>query len=106
MIAKLEWTQSSAKHNIVQLQNPTMGETTTNPQQQNHRLRKNSSLSHWGLNTYNWYQIFALDSAVVEAQKLFSSHGGFLTNAMYHHREIKSNQYTMMIQRKWLMTHR
>ena len=30
-------------------------------------------------------QIFALDSAVVEVQVMFSSHGGHLTNAMYHH---------------------
>ena len=34
-----------------------------------------------------WYQIFALDSAVVEVQEMFSSHGGHLTNAMYHHGE-------------------
>ena len=30
-----------------------------------------SSLSHWGgggLNAFYWYQIFVLDSAVVEAQ--------------------------------------
>ena len=27
----------------------------------------------------------ALDSAVVEVQEMFSSHGGHLTNAMYHH---------------------
>ena len=26
-----------------------------------------------------------LDSAVVEVQEMFSSHGGHLTNAMYHH---------------------
>ena len=32
-------------------------------------------------------QIFALDSAVVRRQKLFSSHGGFLTNPVNHHRE-------------------
>ena len=38
-----------------------------------------------GLNAFYWYQIFALDSAVVEVQKMFSSHGGHLTNAMYHH---------------------
>ena len=50
-----------------------------------------SSLSHrgggggGGLNAFNWYQIFALDSAVVEVQEMFSSHGGHLTNAMYHH---------------------
>ena len=55
-----------------------------------------SSLSHrggggggggGGLNAFYWYQIFALDSAVVEVQKLFSSHGGLLTNAMYYHGE-------------------
>ena len=34
---------------------------------------------------FYWYQIFALDSAVVEVQEMFSSHGGHLTNAMYHH---------------------
>ena len=32
-------------------------------------------------------QIFALDSAVVEVQEMFSSHGSLLTNAMYHHGE-------------------
>ena len=54
-----------------------------------------SSLSHrgggeeggGGLNAFYWYQIFALDSAVVEVQEMFSSHGGHLTNAMYHHGE-------------------
>ena len=34
-----------------------------------------------------WYQIFALDFDVVEVQEMFSSHGGLLTNAMYHHGE-------------------
>ena len=38
-----------------------------------------------GLKCIYWYQIFALDSAVVEVQEMFSSHGGLLTNAMYHH---------------------
>ena len=33
------------------------------------------------LNAFYWYQIFALDSAVVEVQEMFSSHGGYLTNA-------------------------
>ena len=37
-----------------------------------------------GLNAFYWYRIFALDSAVVEVQEMFSSHGGHLTNAMYH----------------------
>ena len=43
---------------------------------------------------FNWFQIFALDSAVVEVQEMFSSHGSLLTNAMYHHGEtlrIKNN---------------
>ena len=39
-----------------------------------------------GLNAF-----YALDSAVVEVQEMFSSHGGHLTNAMYHH-GIHSNQ--------------
>ena len=52
-----------------------------------------------GLNAFYWYQIFALDSAVVE--KMFSSHGGYFTNAMYHHGKTHlSNFYTMMKQRK------
>ena len=36
---------------------------------------------------YYWYQIFALDSAVVEVQEMFSSHGSLLTKVMYHHGE-------------------
>ena len=33
-------------------------------------------------------QIFALDSAVVEVQEMFSLHGGHLPSGMYHHGEI------------------
>ena len=40
-----------------------------------------------GGGAFYWYQIFALDSAVVEVQEMFSSHGGHLPNAMYHHGE-------------------
>ena len=40
-----------------------------------------------GLIEFYWYQIFALDSAIVEVQEMVSSHGGLLTNAMYHHGE-------------------
>ena len=36
---------------------------------------------------FYWHQIFALDSVFVNVQKLLISHGGFLTNAMYHHRD-------------------
>ena len=39
------------------------------------------------LNAFYWYQIFALDSAVVEVQEMFSSHGSLLTIAMFHHGE-------------------
>ena len=39
-----------------------------------------------GLNAFYWFQIFTLDSAVVEVQEMVSSHGGLLTNAMYHNR--------------------
>ena len=50
-----------------------------------------SSLSHskggGGLNAFYWYQIFALESAVVEVKEMFSSHGSLLTIAMYHHGE-------------------
>ena len=64
---------------------------SNNKQQQNHRLRTDSSLSHRGgggvLNAFYWYQIFALDSSVVKVQDLFSSHGSLLTIAMYHHAE-------------------
>ena len=59
------------KQNIEQLKNPVMGvTTTTNQQQQNHRLRTDRRLYLWGaIIAFYWYQIFALDSAVVEAQK-------------------------------------
>ena len=40
-----------------------------------------------GFNAFYRYQIFALDSVVVEVQEMFSSHGDHLTNAMYHHGE-------------------
>ena len=40
-----------------------------------------------GLNAFYWYQIFALDSAVVEVQEMFSSHGSLLIIALYHHGE-------------------
>ena len=64
MIAKLEWTRNTHQ-NIEQLQNLTMGvtinnESTTNQQQQNHRLRQQPK-PLGGLNVFYWYQIFALD---------------------------------------------
>ena len=55
--------------------------TTTEPPPYNGQQPKPPG----GLNAFYWYQIFALDSAVVEVQEIVSSHGGHLTNAMYHH---------------------
>ena len=49
MIAKLEWTQRNTQQNIEPLHNPTLvKESKTNQEQQNHRLRTDSSLSHLG----------------------------------------------------------
>ena len=50
-------------------------------QQQNHRPRTDSCLSHGsgrgdgGLNAFYWYQILVLDYVAVRAQQLFGSHG-------------------------------
>ena len=32
-------------------------------------------------------EFFVLDSVIVKTPKTFSSHGGFINNAMYHHIE-------------------
>ena len=87
MIAKLEWTQSKTQQNIEQLQNPTMGVTINNKSTTTEAPPYNGQQSKplGGLNAFYWYQIFTLDSAVVKAQKMLSSHGGFLSIAMYHH---------------------
>ena len=69
--------------------------TTTEPPPKNGQQPK----SLGGLNAFYWYQIFALDSAVVEEQEMFSSHGGLLTNAMYRHGETL-NEPTMMKQKR------
>ena len=50
--------------------------------QPNYRRRMDCSLAIVGLNAFYWYQISSLDSVIVKAQNLFSSHGGFLTYAM------------------------
>ena len=48
-------------------------------------LGRTAAQANGGPNAFHWHQIFALDSAVVEVQEMFGSHGGHLTNAMYHH---------------------
>ena len=50
-------------------------------------LELTAAQANGGLHAFYWYQIFALDSAVVEVQEMFSSHGSLLTIAMYHHGE-------------------
>ena len=85
MIAKLEWKQSSTQQNIVQLLNPTMGATTNNEstKQQNHRLRTDNSLSHWGGGGGGLKCILLVPLIqLLLKHKILSSHGGFLTVAM------------------------
>ena len=71
MIAKLEWTQRNAQQNKEQFQNPIMGVTINNESTTTEPMPKHGQQPTplWGLNAFHWYQIFALDSAVVEASK-------------------------------------
>ena len=50
-------------------------------QQQNHCLRMDSGLSHWGLKCFYWYQIVALDSVVIKTQNCLARMETFLTIA-------------------------
>ena len=81
MIAKLEWTQSIAQQNIEQLHNTTL--RSNNQQRINNNriaaLERPAAKATRCLNAVYWYQIFTLDSAVVEAGKCYA--------AMYNHRE-------------------
>ena len=58
MIAKLEWTQSDAQH-FTESHNGSKDQQR-NQQQQNHRFRTDSSLSHGGSNAFYLYQIYTL----------------------------------------------
>ena len=62
--------------NKEQLQDHTMGVLINN--NRTTALERTAAKVKGGgvLNAFYWYQIYALDSAVDEAQKLFSSHGG------------------------------
>ena len=46
-----------------------------------------------------WYQIFAVDSAVVEVQEMFSSHGSLLTSAikLTHYNATKNKFFINML---------
>ena len=89
MIVIQEWTKITYnKNRTITYSHNGSNNKQKSHQQQNHRLRMDSNLSHWvGLNAFYWYQIFALDSAVVDVQEMFSSHRSLLTIAMYHHGE-------------------
>ena len=72
-----------------QLQTPTMGVAKKNTHNRTTAFKNGQQPKPpGGLNAFYWYQIFALDSAVVELQEMFSSRGSFLTITMYHHGEI------------------
>ena len=80
MVAKQERTQNNAQQNMKQAQNLSIGVIINNGSTTTALPPKNGQQPKplGGLNAFYWYQFFALDSAVVETQKL-SSHGGFLT---------------------------
>ena len=85
--ARMDTILNTAKHKtITESQNGS-----NNPKQINNNrttaLEWTAAKAKGGLNAFYRYQIFAIDSAVVDAQKMLSSHGGCLTSAMYHHRE-------------------
>ena len=68
--------------------------TTTEPPPKKGQQPKPPGGGGGGLNAFYWYQIFALDSAVVEVQEMFSSHGGHLTNAMFIMEKHSNQIYT------------
>ena len=74
MVAKLEWTQSKAQQSIEKLTESY--NVCINQQRINNNrttaFEQTAAKATGGLNAFYWYQIFALDSAVVEAQKCWS----------------------------------
>ena len=78
MIAKLEWTQSNAQQNKDKHRNPT-----TNGKRTKQRITNNRT-------------IFALDSAVVEVQEMFSSQVSSLCKNVSSLCKNVSSLYTIM----------
>ena len=123
MFSKLEWTYSTAQQNKKQLQNPTKvvtaknEPTTTEPPPKSGHQRKPLCVcvcggggGGGGLNAFYWYQIFALDSVVVEGPKNVKLAWKLPNNcnvSTWRNNLIKLTHYdgTKKI-RKWLMTHR
>ena len=67
MIAKIEWTKSNARK-VKQLQNPTIGVPINNNIIT--ALERTAAKATVGSNAFHWYQIFALDSAVIEEKNV------------------------------------
>ena len=84
IIAKLEWTGSDT---ITEYHNGSYNQQRINNNNRATDLEQTASKATGGPDAPCWYQIFALDSAVVETQTMLSSHEGFLTIAIYHYRE-------------------
>ena len=89
MIAKLkkDTKQRTTKHiTIAESHNGSNNQQRIN----NNRTTtlERTAAKAWGdLNAFYWYKMFALDSAVVEVQKMFSSHGGKVaTKSLIGHR--------------------
>ena len=55
-----------------------------------------------GLNAFYWYQIFVLDSAVVEVQEMFSSHGGHLTVIGFKNQECRLSHDIQVISNPYI----
>ena len=66
----------------------TINNKSTTTEQPPKNGQQPKPLGGGGLNAFYWYQFYALDSAVVEVQEMFSSHGSLLTIAMHHHGEL------------------
>ena len=75
----------NVQQNIKQLQTRTVGVTINNKSTTTEPPPSLANGGGGGLNVFNWYKIFALDSTVVGVQEMLSSHGSTLTIAMYYH---------------------
>ena len=85
VIAKLERIQNTTQQNMEQTQNPH--NESNNKQGINNNRAAALEQTTASVTGILLVHIFATYSFVVKAQTLFSLIGGFLTIAMYHHRE-------------------
>ena len=79
--------------------------TIESPPKNGQQPKSPEGLTSEGLNAFYWYQIFALDSAVVEVQEMFSSHGSplqaLLSSARWLHNN-KTNKLLFALRYKML----